>query len=309
MKRVFKILLWVVIPLFVLLNVILAFHAYKFTHYYDPEASESLHNNKSISLKEILFGMHFTRKPDGILPDTSYETVYLSENGLKLQGWMIRVANPKGTFAMFHGHGGNKSDILEEAKQFRRLGYNTFLIDFRAHGNSEGHTCTIGFKEADDVELAYKFIKNAGEAHIYLWGISLGAAAITRAISIDHLQPEKVILELPFGSLLQAVKGRVRLMHLPEQPTATMLTFWGGLENGFWAFSIRPSEYVKDIHCPVLLEFAALDKRVSLSEANEIYNNISAPKKMVIYELAGHESLCKKEPVKWSNEISEFMTQ
>lgn len=307
MRNLAKVLLWIILPVFLLLNIIVAFHAYKFTHYYDPIAGDNLPARQAPSLKEIFFGMHFTRHPDTQVPDTSYETVYLSDNGLKLQGWMIKVPNPRGTVVMFHGHGGNKSDILEEARQFRKLSFTTFLIDFRAHGNSEGHTCTIGFKEADDVNLAYKFVKSSGEQHIYLWGISLGAAAITRSVSVYHLTPEKVILELPFGSLLQAVKGRIRMMHLPEQPVATMLTFWGGVENGFWAFSNCPSEYVRDIHCPVLLEFAALDNRVSMSEANAIYNNVSAPKRMVIYEYCVHESLCKKEPSKWRHEVSSFL--
>ncbi len=69
-----------------------------------------------------------------------------------------------------------------------------------------------------------------------LWGISLGAATITRAVYEYDCKPEKIILELPFGSIEQAVQARLRMMHLPEEPLATLLTFWGGIENGFWAF-------------------------------------------------------------------------
>lgn len=309
MKKILKVLLWILLPLFVLLNVITAFHAYKFTHYYDPVAGDSTDKAHMITLKEVLFGMHFTRKADNVLPDTTFEKVYLNTGGLKLEGWLIKVPNAIGTIAMFHGHGGNKSDILPEAREFRKMGYNTFLLDFRAHGNSEGHTCTIGVKEAEDVTLAYKFIKSTGEDHIILWGISLGAASITRAISVAHILPEKVILELPFGSLLQAVKARVRMMKLPEQPLSTMLTFWGGAELGFWAFNDKPSEYVKDIQCPVLLEFAEHDNRVSKEEEQEIFQNISAPKRMVMYADAGHESLYKKMPSKWLAEVSSFLHQ
>ena len=309
MKKILKILLWIIIPLFIFLNIVTAFHAYKFTHYYDPLPGDQGNKKQSLSIKEILLGIEFRRKPDTVLPDTIYETVYLTTEKLKLQGWMIKVPDPKGTVVMFHGHGGNKSDILPESQNFRKMGYNTFLLDFRAHGNSDGHTCTIGVKEADDVQLAYNFIKDRGEKHIFLWGISLGAASISRAISVHHISPEKIILELPFGSLLQAVQGRVRMMHLPEQPLASMLTFWGGLELGFWAFDNRPSEYVKDIHCPVLLQFAALDNRVSKPEESDIYNNITAPKKMVMYDSAGHESLCKKSPSIWFSEVRNFLNQ
>ena len=59
---------------------------------------------------------------------------------------------------------------------------------------------------------------------------------------------------MPFGSLPDAVKGRVKIMGLPQEPISTLLTFWGGVQNGFWAFNLKPSEYAKKIKCPVLLQ-------------------------------------------------------
>src|SRR5258706_7318037 len=256
MKRAFKIFLRVVIVLFILLNIVTAFHAYKFTHYYDPEevtVKSPDQKNFWDHTKEILFGFTFVKKRDQPKPDTGFQTVYITtKSGLKLEGWQKHVANAKGTVALFHGHGGNKSDVVPEANEFMKMGYNVFLLDLRAHGNSEGHTCTIGFNESEDVKLTYDFIRNMGEKNIVLWGISLGAATITRAISEYNIKPQKVILELPFGSIEEAVKARLRMMNLPSQPFAILLTFWGGVENGFWAFNNKPAEYVKKITCPVL---------------------------------------------------------
>ena len=90
-----------------------------------------------------------------------------------MPAWYRSIPDAKGTVALFHGHGGNKSDILPEAFAFMRMGYNIFLLDFRAHGNSEGHTCTIGFNESEDVKLAYDFIRAKGEKNLVLWGVSL----------------------------------------------------------------------------------------------------------------------------------------
>jgi alpha/beta superfamily hydrolase len=50
--------------------------------------------------------------------------------------------------------------VLDESAGFRQLGYNTLLVDFRAHGNSGGNTCTVGYYESEDVKLAYDYIKN-----------------------------------------------------------------------------------------------------------------------------------------------------
>jgi alpha-beta hydrolase superfamily lysophospholipase len=127
------------------------------------------------------------------------------------------------------------------------LGYNTFQLDFRAHGGSEGNTCTIGYDETEDISLAYNFIKNQNENNIVLWGISMGASTILKALKDYTLAPNKLILEMPFGSISKAVEGRIKMMGLPKQPLATLLTFWGGIEHGFWAFNMRPSDYAKKL--------------------------------------------------------------
>jgi len=208
---------------------------------------------------------------------------------------------------MFHGHGGKKSGTNEEAAAFRNLGYNTFQLDFRAHGSSEGNTCTIGYDESEDVKLAYDYIAGLGEKNIILWGISMGAAAVTKSMDDYTIQPGKIILEMPFGTIEDAVKGRIKLMGLPAQPFTALITFWGGAQNGFWAYNMKPTEYVKKIECPVLLQWGANDPRVTLAETELLYNNIKGTKNLVVYENSGHESLCKNENAKWTSEVTAFL--
>jgi alpha-beta hydrolase superfamily lysophospholipase len=299
-----------ILALFILLNIITAFHAYKFTHFYDRGEriiKKETEKNGWDKTKELLFGFNFEKQLNGI-PDTAYQTLYLrTSDGLKLEAWLMKVKEPKGTVALFHGHGGKKSSALFEASRFRQLGYNTLLLDFRAHGNSQGNTCTIGYKESEDVKLAYDYLQHSGEKNIILWGISLGAATITKAMYDYHLQPSRLILEMPFASLLKAVEGRMRIMKLPPEPFAGLLTFWGGVEHGFWAFNLKPSAYAASIYCPVLIQHGILDTRVSADEIKDIYQNIPGRKILVNYENSGHESLCSKEPGKWMTNITEFM--
>lgn len=160
-----------------------------------------------------------------------------------------------------------------------------------------------------NIKLAYDFIRSKNENNIVLWGISLGAAAIARCINEYDCKPEKIILELPFGSIQQAVKARLSMMGLPTQPAAILLTFWGGVENGFWAFNNKPEDYVKKINCPVLLQFGKMDRRVTAAERDGIYNNINAIKQLALYENSGHESLCKKENIKWVTTVNSFLNQ
>ena len=312
MNRLLKFLLRTILLLFILLNIITAFHAYKFTHFY--ESSEAPVNKNEIKsgwgiTKDILFGINAYKQKNKVLPDSVAGMVYLTtKDDIKLQGWYMKSNAPaKGTVILFHGHASKKTAVLEEAEGFRKMGYNTLLIDFRAHGSSGGNTSSIGYYETEDVKLAYDYIKEKGEKNIILWGISMGAAAVSKAMSDYPLQPAKIILEMPFASILQAAEGRIKMMGLPGQPLATFITFWGGAEHGFWAFKMKPSEFVKQIKCPVLLQWGRNDPRVKQEETDLIYANITAPKKLVVYESAAHESLCEKEHAKWMSEVEDFL--
>jgi len=310
MNRLIKFLLRTVLLLFILINIITAFHAYKFTHFY--EASEAPVRNEKKSgwavTKDILFGINAYKQKNKVL-DSVENVVLTTSDNLKLKGWYMTASPAKGTVILFHGHASKKTSVLEEAEGFRQLGYNTLLIDFRAHGNSEGNTCTIGYDETEDVKLAYDFVKQKGEKNIILWGISMGAATVSKAMNDYPLEPSKIILEMPFASILQAAEGRIKMMGLPGEPLAAFITFWGGTEHGFWAFNMKPSSYVKQIHCPVLLQWGRNDPRVKQKETDLIYANITAPKKLVVYENSGHESLCEKEHTKWMKAVGDFLSK
>lgn len=310
MKRFFKIFLWTFLIFFILINIISATNAYKFTHFYDPGEVVIKPGNKKNTwdhVKDIFLGKDYVKKKNIPIPDHFSKGIITTKDNIKLEGWYIDAKNHAGFVALFHGYGENKSDILKEGKAFLNMGYNVLLMDFRGQGSSGGNTCTIGYKEAEDVNLAYNFLKNKGEKNIVLWGFSMGAASVARAIDEYHLQPSKDILEMPFATMGNAVEGQVRLMHLPEEPLSTLLTFWGGIEHGFWAFKVNPDEYVKDIHCPVLMQVGLNDVRVTPKERNEVFENLRQPKQLVIYNNSGHESLCKKEPLKWLASVSAFL--
>ncbi len=316
MKKLFKQVLLILLFLFVFINVIAVFQAYKLTHFYDRI------NNKNVPLqkpetmsgwqktKAILFGVNSYKQAITTTPAHPYQTFHTTTNdGIILEGWYVQKDSAKGTVILFHGHANTRSAVVTEANNFYNFGYNVCMVDFRGHGNSQGNICTIGYNESADVKAAYDYVAAKGETNIVLWGISLGAATITKAMTdYTQIQPSKIILEMPFADLPDAVKGRLRLMHLPPQPLATLLTFWGGTEQGFWAFSLKPSDYVKNIHVPVLMQWGKKDIRVTSDETKEIFQNLSsAQKELVVYDNSGHESLVKNEPGKWNATVKAFL--
>lgn len=313
MKKITRYFLRVVLFLFVLVNIITAFHAYKFTHFYDADevvVKKSADKTKWDIAKEVFFGINMVKLADKPVADTALHTInFYTNDSIKIEAWYLPVAGiAKGTVLLFHGHGSNKYGVISEAEAFRKMGYHTLLTDFRAHGNSGGNTCTIGYHETEEIKLAYDYIKYKGEKNVILWGISMGAAAITKAMNDYTLQPSKIILEMPYGSIVEAAGGRIKKMGVPKQPLAIFITFWGGVEHGFWAFNMNPATFAKKITVPVLLQWGANDPRVSRAETDRIYTNLSGEKKLVVYENSVHESLCKKENTKWLNEVQDFLS-
>jgi alpha-beta hydrolase superfamily lysophospholipase len=320
MKKWLRRLLYTICLLFVLLNILVAVQAYHATHFYDR--TDTAMPKKRLTemsggekLTAILFGV---RVPKRLVVDSlavpHQGITLLTDDGLRLSAWYAgrdteTNVPAKGTVIMFHGHGDCKSSDIKEAEAFYAMGYRLLMVDFRAHGESEGNTCTIGYKETGDVKAAYDYVTAKGEKNIVLWGVSLGASTIIKALHDYGLKPSKVILEMPFGSLFEAVKGFTRINHVPEEPAAVLLTFWGGIEQGFWAFNMKPTEYAKDIHCPVLLERGENDIRVTEHETQEIFHNIPSPTKTLVeYADCGHESLYKKDSTKWTATVCQFLS-
>jgi alpha-beta hydrolase superfamily lysophospholipase len=222
--------------------------------------------------------------------------------------WYIpSAAEAKGTVLLFHGYTSNKSALLDRSDVFLDSGYNCLLVDFMGSGSSGGNATTIGFKEAQEVADCYNYVKKLSGGSVYLYGSSMGAVAIIKAIHDNKIQPDGIIIECPFGTMYKTVCNRFHLLHIPEFPLAGIMVFWGGIENGFRGFSFSPTDYAKAITCPTLLLYGEKDDRVTHEEIEAIYSNINGPKKLITYPEAGHDNYMAKCKHKWSSDVIEFL--
>ena len=317
MKKFIRRIAYFSLFLSIFFNIICAVQAYHFTRFVDSSKSEDTKEMGVFAkIGAMLFG---TTAPKSIVVDSlriPHITIKIkTEDGLNLCAWSAvhqqDSVDAKGTILMFHGHGSCRSGLIKETEAFYNLGWNILSVDFRDHGESEGTTCSVGYNESKDVKAVYDYAVANGVKNIEMFGVSMGAASITKAIhDYPSILVQKIILEMPFATMHDATNGFVRLMHLPDEPLGTFLTFWGGVDLGVWAFSNKPMEYVKDIHCPTLLQWGTEDIRVEKSETEAIYNNLGTKdKKLVIYDHSGHESLCKSEHDKWMQNIATFLNK
>ncbi len=299
------------------MNVVAFFHAYKFTHFTTTLQEKTKSPDKLTTLeklKALLLGVNNPRPVNGTVPAQPYETVQLQSNK-KIEGWYIPKRDALGkdivkkAVILFHGYGGDKSSLLEIAALLDSLGYATFLVDFMGSGGSEGNVTTIGYKEAAQVRTAYEYIINKGVEDVFLFGTSMGAVAIMKAISEYNVNPKGIIIECPFGSLYQTVGARFDNMNVPRFPMTGLLVFWGGVQNGFWGFAHNPVQYAKQIHCPALLLYGEQDKSVVRKEVDAIFHNLRGKKKFKSYREAGHENYLLKYRDQWIQDVSAFLVR
>ena len=297
------------------INLVAFLHARAFTHYAATGSALAKPENLSLAQKlGVLLTSASHPRPVNDRPpadvELEFSTHVLPSHDESLEVWHVPCADVRMTVVLFHGHGACKSGLLSEAKIFHELGCECLLVDFRGGGGSTGDRCTFGVAEARDVAAAVTWLRQRNSRlPIVLYGQSMGSAAILRAVGIDEVKADALILECPFDRLLTTVQHRFEAMGVPDFPMARLLLFWGGAQNGFDAFAHNPVDYAQRVQIPTLIMHGATDPRVSTAEAKAVASSLSGPKAFHVFPDAGHESYCRHCSVEWREVGNDFLKE
>jgi hypothetical protein len=202
---------------FIGLNLIAYKHAYAMLHF--TQYGQRTEPPEALSLwqkfKILLTGVNIPKPTNNVTPNNwglpCEVHHFQTKDGLELEAWYIPHPQTNGIILMFHGYALSKPSLLPEAKAFYELGYATFLVDFRGSGGSAGSTTTIGFLEANDVASSVAYVRTLSPPQpVILYGQSMGGAAILRAIEVNNVHPEAIIIEAVFDKMLSTVQNQPR---------------------------------------------------------------------------------------------------
>jgi alpha-beta hydrolase superfamily lysophospholipase len=299
---------------FIALNLIAYMQARSMTHFVEGGIRTSHVESLTLTekLKILFVGVNIPKPINASTPadvGLPFQTFrFGGQDHSDCEGWFVRAKNPKAFCLAFHAYATCKSSLLAPARIFHDMGYDVILVDFRGSGGSRGSDTSHGYYEAEDVAAAVDFASHQcpGEPQ-FLYGQSMGGAAIIRAIADLHVHPSGAIVESCYDRMLAITENRFHAMGLPAFPLARLVVFWGGHRLGYNAFALNPADFATRVHCPVLMMQGSLDRRVTDDEAKNLFDHLAGPRQFELYDQTGHCGFLQSDPDRWKNSIAQFL--
>jgi len=284
--------LWLLIALlFVLMNFVAYRHAWRMTHFVAAGNRTSAPDKLSMfgKISVLVTGVTVPKSDGGRMTNAHRDVTFTTRDGIKLAAWDVPAVSNRAVAVLFHGYATSKAVMQGEAAILREFGMRTVLVDFRGAGDSDGWVTTVGWKEALDVAAAVEWVRREYPVlPVILYGQSMGAAAVLRAISEEGVQVDGIVSECPYDRFLTTVGHRYGRMGLPAFPFAHLLLTWGGIQHGFNAFRLNPVKYAERVNCPALVMAGRIDPWVAPAEAKRVASAVKGTTQFVIFGNASH---------------------
>jgi dipeptidyl aminopeptidase/acylaminoacyl peptidase len=231
----------------------------------------------------------------------SYQEIALTTtDGLKLAAWYTPPQNGR-VILVAHGYADKRSTDLHAL--FARNKYGVLSWDFRAHGESEGNLCTLGYYETRDVEAALDFALSQPEvSHVGAWGGSMGGVATILAAA-HRPEIEAVVVDSAFSTLEDEIAVRV-----PSAIMRPFIRFFAEQETGISAQQVRPIDQIGRISPrPVLIIQGLADKAIPLDSAQRLYNAAGEPRTLWQENGVDHVAMFSAQPQEYEERVVSFL--
>ncbi len=227
------------------------------------------------------------------LEKREYEDVYITSfDGLRLHGRYYHCRDGAPLNIGFHGYRATAlRDFCVGASESLKRGHNLILIDQRGQGKSEGRTITMGIKEHRDVlSWAQYGAKRFGDTKIILYGVSMGAASVIMATSLDlPKNVTGVIADCPYNApkdILLTVAQKD--MGINKKLAYPFIWLSAKLLGRFDINEKTCEQAVKNSKIPVLILHGEDDRYVPCEMSEEIRKANKEKVTRYTFENAGH---------------------
>lgn len=238
----------------------------------------------------------------------------ISSKNLRLKAKMIPAEKHSDVFVFCsHGYrsdGNGEYDIM--AKFYHDLGYNVFIIDHYAHGESDGKYIGFGYHESQAcLEWINWMIEKFGNGiQIILQGISMGSATVMM-MSGDESLPENVkftVADCGFTTAKAEFEYDFKyFFHIPAHAIINSANMFNKKINGFEFEDVSPLESVAKTKVPILFIHGDSDDFVPTYMVHQLYAACtSEDKDLLLVKGAGHGESYKIDSFSYESKVKSF---
>lgn len=236
-----------------------------------------------------------------------------NEKGYKLKGYLLPAEKESDVYVFCsHGYRGNgRLEFQNMAKFYHEKGYNLFIVDHQAAGESEGTYIGFGYHEYTDCFRWLDFMRNefGKDIQIILHGVSMGCATVTMMSGNERL-PSNVkftVADCGYTSAHDEFMHNVKDIKFAAAPVMAAANKFNKLISGYDFKDANPLEAVKNAKVPMLFIHGSIDDFVPTRMVYELYNNCSAPDKdILIVEGAAHAESYPVDSASYEAKINKF---
>lgn len=219
-----------------------------------------------------------------------FEPVTLATaDGEKLSAWWVPAAQGRGAVLICHGNAGNIAARLDYLKMFHRLGYSSFIMDYRGYGASTGEPSEEGTYR--DAEAAWRWLtaeRGVKAGDVVVLGESLGGAVAARLAARNA--PRALVLASAFTSI--PALGADIYPFLPARLISR--------------FSYDTLGALKSVKAPVLVAHSREDDIVPFEHGKALFAAADEPKRFLEMSGGHNEAFLFTRP-EWTAGLEKFL--
>lgn len=236
-----------------------------------------------------------------------------SVRGFKLKGYLFKADEESKVF-VFLSHGYRSAGLREYndmAKFYHDFGYNVFIVDHQAHGDSEGKYIGFGYYEYQDglLWLTHLVDTFGDDIQIILHGISMGSATVMMMTGAPSL-PDNVkftVADCGFTTAYDEFKFNLDTYKVPSHPILDGANFFNKRIAGFDFKDADALSAVKRAKIPMLFIHGDADWFVPTKMGEDLYLASSAPyKDLVLIKGAQHAESYEVDTETYENAVKGF---
>ncbi len=237
-----------------------------------------------------------------------------NSRGFTLAAHLLRAEAPSDVYVFashgYRNHGRGEFNVM--AKFYHDKGYNVFMIDHQAAGESDGTYIGFGYHESRDGMLWLEFMRETfgKDIQIILHGISMGSATVMLMTGNENL-PENVkftVADCGYTSAWNEFAHNFKGWHVPTFPILNVANFFNKKISGYDFKDTDTKEAVAKAKIPMLFIHGAKDDFVPTYMGSQLYAHCgSAHKELYIAPEAAHAESYPIQSAEYEARVNSFI--